>query len=96
MLGAVPIRTWLTLIINIFPSDLVREVVLRTENVITSNSSHQTTIPLLHLAQLFRQIDEFVALDINMVLLEAINLCRTFTLLVVPFTIGTSDTVPIA
>ena len=67
-----------------------------TDDGITSKGSHQSTIPLLHLAQLFRQIDEFVALDINMELLEAINLCRTFTLLVVPFTIGTSDTVPIA
>ena len=96
MLGAVPIRTWLTLIVNILPSDLVREVVLRKENGITSKSSHQSTIPLLHLAQLFRQIDEFVALDINMELLEAIKLCRKFTLLVVPFTISTSDTVSIA
>ena len=94
MLGAVPIGTCLTLLTDILPSVLGREIILRIENGITSKGYHQSTIPLLHLAQLFRQIDELIAMEINMELLEVSDLCRQFTLLVVPFPIITSDTMP--
>ena len=94
MIGDVPVGTWLTLLTDIIPSALGIEGIPRTDNGITSEGYHQSTIPLLHLAQLFRQIDEFFALDINLELLEARELCRQFTLLVAPFPISTSDTVP--
>ena len=79
MLGAVPIGTWLTLLIGIIPSALGREGITRADDGITSKGSHQFAIPLLHLAQLFRQISEFFALDINLGLLDASELCRQFT-----------------
>ena len=79
MLGAVPIGTWLTFLIYILPSAFGREGIPRTEDGLTSKGSHQPTIPFLHLAQLFRHIVEFVALDINLELLEASELCRQFT-----------------
>ena len=94
MLGAVPIGTWLTLLINILPSTVGREGILRTEDGITFKCSHQSTIPLLHLAQLLLQIAEFVALDINLDILDASELCTQFTLLIMPFPIRASDTVP--
>ena len=94
MLGAVPIGTWLTLLVYIPPSTLGREVILRKEDGITSKCSHQSTIPLLRLSQLLHQIYEFFALDINLDLLEAREICRKFSLLVMMFTISTRDTVP--
>ena len=94
MLGAVPIGTWLTLLVDILPSALGREGIPRTEDGIISKGSHQSDISLLHLAQLFRKIADFFSLDINLELLEAIKLCSKFTLLVVPFPISKSDTMP--
>ena len=96
MLGSVPIRTCLTLLINILPYDLGIEGIIRTEDIIKYKGSHQSTIPILHLAQIFRQIAEFVALYINLELLEASKLCRKFTLIVMSFHISTSDTVAIS
>ena len=93
MLGAVPIGTWLTLLINIITSTLIREGIPSTEDGITYKSSHHSTITLLHLEQLFHQVYKFVAMDINMDLLEARELCRQLTLLVVPFPISTNDTI---
>ena len=78
------------------PSSLGIEGILRTEGGTTYNGSHQYTIPFLHLAHLFQQIAEFVALDINLELLEVRNLCRQFTLIVMTFPISTSNTVPIS
>ena len=69
----------MTLLIDIIPSYLEIEVILSTEGGITSKGYHQFAIPLLHLAQLFRQISEFFALDINLGLLDASELCRQFT-----------------
>ena len=94
MIGSVPIRTCLTLLISIIHYAVIREAIVMKEDGITFKGYHQSAIPLLHLSQLFRQIDEIFALDINMELLEANNICRHFTLLVVTFTISTSDTVP--
>ena len=94
ILGSVPTRTWLALLTNVLPSALDSEDITRKEDSFTSKGSHQSTITLLHLAQLFRQISVFVALNTNMELLEASALCRQVTLLVVPFSIITRDTVP--
>ena len=65
-----------------------------TEDDITFKDYHQSTIQILHLAHIFLQIDDFFVLDINLELLEASKLYRKFTLLVVPFTISTGDTMP--
>ena len=64
----------MTLLIKILPYYLGRGGILRTEDGIAYKGSHQFTIQILHLAQLFRQIDEFFALDINLELLEASKL----------------------
>ena len=53
MIGSFPIGIWMTLLINIIPTDLSREVITRTEDGIRSKFSQQSAIPLLHLAQLF-------------------------------------------
>ena len=79
MIGSVPIGIWLTLPIKILPSDLKREGILRTEDGITPKGSHCSAIKILHLAQLFRQISDIFALDINLELLEASEICRQFT-----------------
>ena len=78
------------------PSSLGIEGILRTEGGTTYNGSHQSAIPFIHLAQIFHQIAEFVALYINLELLEVRKLCRQFTLIVGTFTISTSDPVPIS
>ena len=65
-----------------------------TDDGITSKGSHQSTIPLLHLAQIFRQTDELVALDINMELLEVRGLYKQFVPLGVMYPISTSDAMP--
>ena len=67
---------------------------MRKEDGFTPKGYHQSAIPLLHLAELFRKIAKFFALDINMELLEAREICRQFTLLVVPFPNITSETTP--
>ena len=94
ILVAVTIVTCLILLINIIPSALGREGIQRIEDVITSRVSHQSTIPLLHLAQIFRQTDELVALDINMELLEVRVLYKQLVPLGVMYPISTSDTMP--
>ena len=92
MIGSITIGTWLTLLINIIPSDLYREGIPRKEDGTTSKGYHQSAIPPLYLEQLFCQIAEFFALDINLELLEASELFRKLTLFVVTFSISTSDT----
>ena len=79
MIVDVPIDTWLTLFTDILTSSLRREGIPIKEYGITSKVSHQSAIPLLHIAQLFRQISDLFALDINLELLEASKLYRKFT-----------------
>ena len=69
----------MTLLINILPYGLDREVIPSIEDGITSKGYHRSAIPLLHLAHLFRQIDDFFFLGINVELLEASELGRQFT-----------------